>query len=80
VKCHRCGEYDDTGAGKPYDGPAGRKYKNEQAASAFTTEESLPATRTSGAVGSELAQLAALHASGALSNEEFSVAKTLLLG
>lgn len=29
LKCQRCGEYNDTGNGKPYDGPAGRKYRKE---------------------------------------------------
>jgi hypothetical protein len=29
LKCQRCGEYNDTGNGKPYDGPASRKYRKE---------------------------------------------------
>ena len=29
LKCQRCGEYNDTGNGKPYDGPASRKYRHE---------------------------------------------------
>ena len=27
MKCQQCGEYNDTGNGKPWDGPAGRKYR-----------------------------------------------------
>lgn len=34
LKCQRCGEYNDTGNGKPYDGPASRKYRDEWAAEA----------------------------------------------
>ena len=29
LKCQRCGKYNDTGSGKPYDGPAGREYRKE---------------------------------------------------
>jgi hypothetical protein len=29
LKCQRCGEYNDTGNGKPYEGPASRKYRKE---------------------------------------------------
>lgn len=29
LRCVRCGEYNDTGSGKPYSGPAGRKYRTE---------------------------------------------------
>lgn len=29
LRCQRCGEYNDTGNGKPYDGPAARKYRKE---------------------------------------------------
>jgi DNA-directed RNA polymerase subunit RPC12/RpoP len=29
LKCQRCGEYNDTGNGKPYEGPAARKYRKE---------------------------------------------------
>ena len=32
MKCQRCGEYNDTGNGQPYDGPAGRKFRKEWAA------------------------------------------------
>jgi hypothetical protein len=32
LKCQRCGEYNDTGAGKPYTGPASKKYQAEWAA------------------------------------------------
>lgn len=27
LKCHLCGEYNDVGNAKPYEGPAGRKYR-----------------------------------------------------
>jgi DNA-directed RNA polymerase subunit RPC12/RpoP len=29
LKCQRCGEYNDAGNGKPYTGPAARKYRKE---------------------------------------------------
>lgn len=29
LKCQRCGEYNDPGNGRPYDGPASRKYRKE---------------------------------------------------
>lgn len=29
LKCQRCGEYNDTGNGKPYEGPADRKFRKE---------------------------------------------------
>ncbi len=27
LKCHVCGEYNDSGNAKPYEGPASRKYR-----------------------------------------------------
>jgi Protein of unknown function (DUF2510) len=29
LKCQTCGEYNDTGSAKPYDGPASRKWRKE---------------------------------------------------
>lgn len=32
LQCLRCNEYNDTGKGKPYDGPRSRKFKKEHEA------------------------------------------------
>src|SRR5947207_1121804 len=46
LKCQVCGEYNDTGNAKPYDGPASRKYKKayiaEQKASAIQAPQPQP--------------------------------------
>jgi hypothetical protein len=79
LKCQRCGEYNDTGNGKPYEGPAGRKYKKEwkaeqEAAGSPAAMASEPAD-----VAAKLAQLAELHNAGSLTDEEFAEAKSALL-
>lgn len=45
LRCVRCGEYNDVGAAKTYDGPAARKYRKEWAAEqAGTAAATAPAT------------------------------------
>tara|TARA_X000001036_G_C20448326_1_gene712274 strand:+ start:128 stop:844 length:717 start_codon:yes stop_codon:yes gene_type:complete len=39
LKCQRCGEYNDTGSGKPWDGPKARKYRKEYAKEALLAGE-----------------------------------------
>ena len=93
LKCQRCGKYNDTGSGKPYDGPAGREYRKEwkaeqKAAQAETTPPSpagpIPVTPLADQGGSadlvtKLSELAELHRSGSLTDIEFAEAKSALL-
>ena len=39
LKCQRCGEFNDTGSGKPWDGPKARKYRKEYAKEALLAGE-----------------------------------------
>jgi hypothetical protein len=91
LKCQVCGEYNDTGNAKPYDGPAARKYRKQyeaemQARAAGTvppmpgvTPEPGPGAQSGDKVA-QLERLASLHASGALSDEEYASMKAELLG
>jgi DNA-directed RNA polymerase subunit RPC12/RpoP len=77
LKCQRCGEYNDTGSGEPYDGPKARKYRKE-----WTAEQAASSTTAGDAessVSEKLAQLAELHAAGSLTDAEFAAAKAQLL-
>ncbi len=77
LKCQRCGEYNDTGNGRPWTGPASRKYRKEwetEQAARATTGAASPSTPTD-----ELERLARLHHEGVLSDEEFAAAKRRLL-
>ena len=83
LKCQRCGEYNDTGNGKPYNGPEGRKYRSEweaeqRAAAAQVAPPS--ASPTGGDVADQIAKITALHEQGALTDEEFAAAKARILG
>lgn len=82
MKCQRCGEYNDTGSGKPYEGPASRKYRKEWTAEQQHREPAQPgAPRLAGDdVAAELARLAGLHEEGVLTDEEFAAAKASALG
>ena len=93
LKCQRCGEYNDTGSGKPYDGPAGRKYRKEWKAEQKATQaETAPPSPTgpipvvpladqggSADLVTKLSELAELHRSGSLTDNEFAEAKSALL-
>ncbi|MGD0083550.1 MAG: SHOCT domain-containing protein [Acidimicrobiales bacterium] len=79
LKCQNCGEYNDTGNEKPYEGPADRKwrkvYEKEQAELAASGPTSpLPS------VADELKKLIDLRDAGALTEEEFAAQKAVLLG
>ncbi len=76
LKCQRCGEYNDTGNGKPWTGPAARKYRKEwQAEQQQRAVETVPAVSPA----DEIVKLAELHRAGALTDEEFAAAKARLL-
>ncbi|MEO0494052.1 MAG: SHOCT domain-containing protein [Actinomycetota bacterium] len=77
LKCQRCGEYNDTGSGKPYEGPKARKYRKEWEAEKAEREAGSGQQVQSKA--SQLESLASLHAEGALTDEEFAKAKNELL-
>jgi len=78
LKCQRCGEYNDTGNGKPWDGPASRKYRGEWKAEQAERAANPPPPPSSPT--DELARLAGLHRDGVLTNDEFAAAKARLLG
>ena len=44
LKCHVCGEYNDVGNAKPYEGPASRKYRKREAKR--EDNDSLPVQQT----------------------------------
>jgi hypothetical protein len=95
LKCQVCGEYDDTGNAKPYDGPASRKYRKQYEAemaarAARTTPVTAPspmpppaAVAEQSASGDKLAKLerlVALRQTGTLSDEEFAALKADIVG
>ncbi len=77
LKCQRCGEYNDTGSGKPYTGPDSRKYRKEWEAEQ-ASRTAAPAMTAS--VADELAKLVGLVEGGVISDEEFAVQRARLLG
>ena len=91
LKCQRCGEYNDTGSGKPYDGPVGRKYRKEWKAEQKTAQAKtpppppaapIPAPAVQGGSAdlvTKLSELTELHRSGSLTDSEFAEAKSALL-
>lgn len=82
LKCQRCGEYNDTGGGKAYDGPAARKYRKEWEAekARLTPAEQAAPTVMTASITDELARLGELHHDGVLDETEFAAAKAKLLG
>jgi DNA-directed RNA polymerase subunit RPC12/RpoP len=79
LKCQRCGQYNDTGSGQPYNGPEGRKYRQEyEAELAGAPAPSAPATEAS--IADQLTDVVDLHKSGALTDAEFETAKAEILG
>lgn len=79
LKCQRCGEYNDAGNGKPYKGPAKRKYRNEYEQEMHARDLPVEPERVELSVGQEIQLLADLRASGALTDAEFEVQKAKLL-
>jgi hypothetical protein len=88
LKCQVCGEYNDTGNAKRYDGPASRKYKKQYEAekaaraaqpAAVAAPIVAPSAVEPADLISHLERLASLHASGALSDDEFARMKADLL-
>src|ERR687892_780817 len=45
LKCQVCGEYNDTGNAKPYEGPASRKYRAQYEAEISRAATVVPPTR-----------------------------------
>jgi hypothetical protein len=79
LKCQRCGEYNDTGNGKPYQGPAKRKYRKEYEAE-MKTRGMVPAPEQPElTLAQELGQLADLRDRGVLTSDEFEAQKAKLL-
>ncbi len=79
LKCQRCGEYNDTGGGKPYEGPESRKYRKEwEAEQAARQTTGQPVMTVS--VADELAKLVGLYEGGLLTDEEFAAQKARVLG
>lgn len=79
LKCQRCGEYNDAGNGRPYQGPAARKYRKEyekeMKARGLRVEPEAPDLT----LVQEIAQLADLRNRGALTEAEFQAQKAKLL-
>ena len=80
LKCQVCGEYNDTGNAKPYEGPASRKYRKQYEAEteARSLDSSLPESSEDERLA-KLERLALLHSSGALTDDEFASMKAEIL-
>lgn len=74
LKCETCGEYNDTGNAKPYNGPESRKYRKR-----YEAEEANRAAPSQSSID-ELAKLVDMHEAGTLSDAEFEAAKKKALG
>lgn len=79
LKCQRCGEYNDTGNGKPYQGPAKRRYRKEYVQEMKTRGVAPAPERPEVTVAEELVVLAGLRDRGVLTPAEFDVQKARLL-
>ena len=79
LKCQRCGEYNDTGNGKPYSGPAARKYRKEYQAELKGAPAPSYAPQVQ-SIAEQLGDLAELHKQALLTADEFTAAKAELLG
>jgi DNA-directed RNA polymerase subunit RPC12/RpoP len=87
LKCQVCGEYNDTGNARPYQGPASRKYRKQYETEMKATPAGAapaPAMTTQAPSGDDklakLERLASLQASGAISDEEYAAMKAEVLG
>ena len=67
LKCQQCGEYNDVGDAKPYDGPVDQPHAAQVA------------TVGAPSLADELAKLAALRDQGVLTDAEFETKKAQLL-
>lgn len=86
LKCNACGEYSQTGRGRPYKGPKsrrlGKKYGTLVSMHEGTDDFSDEVTESDDppvSTADEIAKLAEMHASGALTDDEFTAAKANLL-
>ena len=79
LKCQRCGEYNDAGNGKPYKGPAKRKYRREYEDEMKQRGLDAAPEQPELSVAQEIALLADLRDRGALSDAEFETEKAKLL-
>lgn len=91
LKCQVCGEYNDTGNAEPYEGPASRKYRKQYEAETAVSPPAPPPPSSPASIAPppppslvddrllRLERLASLHASGALSDEEFASVKAELI-
>ncbi len=79
LKCQRCGEYNDTGNGKPYQGPAKRKFRKEYEQEMADRGLQAAPPQPELTLAQELEQLADLRDRGVLTAAEFDVQKAKLL-
>lgn len=91
LKCHACGQYNLTGRGKPYKGPAskrlGKKYGTlvnmhggtddftDEMSDDLEVDEAAPVADPA----AEIRELSEMHAEGLLTDDEFAAAKAKVL-
>ena len=79
LKCQRCGEYNDTGNGKPYDGPAKHKYRKEYETEMAGRGLVAAPPKPELSIAQEIGQLGDLRDRGLLTEAEFQAEKAKLL-
>jgi DNA-directed RNA polymerase subunit RPC12/RpoP len=79
LKCVICGEYNDTGSAKPYNGPDSRKYRNayEAEVAAAKTAPPAPAAKST---ADQIQELGELVEKGLITREQFEEQRDRLLG
>jgi DNA-directed RNA polymerase subunit RPC12/RpoP len=79
LKCVICGEYNDTGSAKPYNGPESRKYRKAYEAELAAAKAS-PAPPAAKSAAEQIRELGDLLEQGLITQEQFEEQRDRLLG
>ena len=81
LKCVICGEYNDTGGAKPYNGPEARKYRKayEAELAAAKAAPPAPAAPAVKSVADQIRELGELVEQGLITQEQFEEQRDRLL-
>lgn len=80
LKCQVCGEYNDTGDAKPYNGPESRKFRKGYEAELAAAPASPAPAAVASSTADEIRKLVELRDAGVLDDAEFQAQKAKLLG